>query len=281
MKSNTNIIIQHILWRGLYFFSVLLLNIEISRLFAAEKSGQIFYILNNLAFVILLISLCLESGSSFFIASGKQDSVRLAALCTIWALTASLAGVAGWASILIFNNSSLINTPHFIPTSFIFILGVLLTTYFTALFYAEKTFNLPNKILFFVNSALFLILMAGKNSPLIRTYFFLIYFSCFFLQGLLLFVFYLKSHSAFIHFQLPSFSILRKVLAYSLKALAANAVYFLVNRLDYWLVKYFCSGNELGNYIQASKLAQMLFILPGILGATLFPFFLQTKARNN
>jgi len=278
MKSNTNIVIQHILWRCLYFFSVLLLNIGISRYFAAEKSGQIFYILNNLAFVILLISLCLESGSSFFIASGKQDPVRLAALCTIWALIASLVGVGGWSAMLIFSDSGLIKTPGFIPTSFIFILGVLLTTYFTALFYAQKTFNLPNKILFFVNAALFIVLMTGKNSPLLKTYFFLIYFSCFFLQGLLLFIFYLKTHPTLIHFHLPSFSIFKKVLTYSFKALAANTIYFLVNRIDYWLVKYFCSGNELGNYIQVSKLAQMLFILPGILGATLFPFF--SSGRN-
>jgi O-antigen/teichoic acid export membrane protein len=71
----------------------------------------------------------------------------------------------------------------------------------------------------------------------------------------------------------PDRTILKMVIRYSLFALVANAVYFLVNRLDYWFVEYYCSGKDLGNYIQASKLAQILVIIPAILGSTLFPLF--------
>ena len=277
MKSNTNIVIRHILWRGLYFFSVLLLNIGISRFFAAEKSGQIFYVVNNLALVILLISVCLESGSTYYIASGKQNAAYFAVFCTLWALASSFVGITVWVVILHLTSSGLIKTTDFIVTSFFFILGVLLTTYFSALFYAEKKFVLPNKILFFVNSALIIILITGKNNPLLSSHFFQIYFSCFFIQGLLLLIFYFYSHPTFAEFKLPTTGILKQIFSYSLKALVANLVYFLVNRIDYWLVKYFCSDIELGNYIQASKLAQMLFVLPGILSATLFPIFSSGK----
>ena len=71
----------------------------------------------------------------------------------------------------------------------------------------------------------------------------------------------------------PDRPILKMVIRYSLFALLANLVYFLVNRIDYWFVEYYCSKKDLGNYIQASKLAQMLVILPAILGSTLFPLF--------
>ena len=71
----------------------------------------------------------------------------------------------------------------------------------------------------------------------------------------------------------PDRPILKMVIRYSLFALVANLVYFLVNRIDYWFVEYYCSQKDLGNYIQASKIAQMLVILPAILGSTLFPLF--------
>jgi O-antigen/teichoic acid export membrane protein len=71
----------------------------------------------------------------------------------------------------------------------------------------------------------------------------------------------------------PAIPLLKLVIRYALFALIANLVYFLVNRIDYWFVEYYCSKSELGNYIQASRLAQMLLILPSILASTLFPIF--------
>ena len=56
----------------------------------------------------------------------------------------------------------------------------------------------------------------------------------------------------------PCPPILKIVIRYSLFALMANLIYFLVNRIDYWFVEHYCSAEDLGNYIQASKLAQML-----------------------
>ncbi len=79
----------------------------------------------------------------------------------------------------------------------------------------------------------------------------------------------------------PPQPILKKVFQYSLTALIANLIYFLVNRIDYWFVQYYCSSKDLGNYIQASKLGQMLFILPAILGSTLFPIFSSQNKSGN
>src|SRR4030095_3396733 len=118
----------------LYFFSVLLLNIGIARFFAAEKSGQIFFIINNLALVLLIVSISLESGSTYFIASGNLDASPMARFCQIWAAGAACIAVSGWWAVLHFTNASYLSQPGFLLASFFFILGVLLTTYFTALF---------------------------------------------------------------------------------------------------------------------------------------------------
>ncbi len=281
MKRNTDLIFQHLLWRGLYFFSVLLLNIGIARFFAAEKSGQIFFIVNNLALILLVVSISLESGAAFYIASGTLDASLMAHFCLLWATAASLIALAGWWIILYFSHSVYLADPEFLLTSFLFILGVLFTTYFTALFYAKKEFGLPNKILFGVNLFLIVLLVIGRNQSFIRVHFIQIYFSCFFIQGWLLRVFFFRKYSFSGIRMFPPGPLLKKVIRYSLVALVANLIYFLVNRIDYWFVEYYCSAKDLGNYIQASKLGQMLLILPSILGSTLFPIFSSQKKSGN
>ncbi|HTB25088.1 MAG TPA: oligosaccharide flippase family protein [Puia sp.] len=281
MKKTSTLVLNHIFWRGLYFFSVLLLNICIARFFAAEKSGQIFFIVNNLALVLLIASLSLESGSTYYIASGDLASSQMAAFCLIWSAAAALIAFTVWMSVLYYSNTSFLTGTGFLLASFLFILGVLLTTFFTALFYSEKKFAVPNKVLFFVNLFLILLLIIGKKHPFVKSHFVQIYFFGFFLQGLLIMLAFFVNDPTSGRLLLPSKPLLKKVFQYSLAALTANLIYFLVNRIDYWFVQYYCSAKDLGNYIQASKLAQMLFILPGILGATLFPIFSASKKSGN
>ena len=54
-------------------------------------------------------------------------------------------------------------------------------------------------------------------------------------------------------------------------AFFSNLVFFLLYKIDYWFVNKYCNPEDLGNYIQVSKLAQMFFIVPGILAGALFP----------
>ena len=176
--------------------------------------------------------------------------------------------------------------PVFLVSSFFFILGVLFTTYFTALFYARKEFGTPNKILFFVNLALILFLVIGKNNVTLRTQFIEIYFFSFFLQGMILRLFFFRRYTHSGRQMFPDRHILRMVIRYSLVALVANLVYFFVNRIDYWFVQHYCSQKDLGNFAAQKKFFQSFFVvwapvgtpwkipLPGgyLLGGILFCF---------
>jgi O-antigen/teichoic acid export membrane protein len=277
MKKTADHILQHIVWRGLYYFSVLLINISIARFFAAEKSGQIFFIVNNLALILLIASASLESGCAYYVASGIIKSYQISRFCLAWAVSASLLALAVWTFLAYFFHPVYLITSSFLLASFLFILGILLSTYFTALFNARKLFGMPNKILFFINTGLIILLFIGRSNTVIREFFLMIYFACFFLQGLIMMLIYFKMESSEGVSLWPDKHVIKKILKYSLTALTANLIYFLVNRIDYWFVKYYCSPNDLGNYIQASKLAQMLLILPGIVGATLFSIFSSQK----
>ena len=281
MKKTSTLVLHHIIWRGLYFFSILLLNIGIARFFAAEKSGQIFFIVNNLALILLIASISLESGATYYIASGNLDASKMARFCLVWATASSLIAFLVWYLVIYYSHPVYLTQYGFLLASFLFIIGILLTTYFTSLFYAQKKFGVPNKILLLVNVILLLILVFGRNNTIIKSRFLQIYFFCYFLQGLVVMLAFFSSESSPAGSIFPPQPILKKVFQYSLTALIANLIYFLVNRIDYWFVQYYCSSKDLGNYIQASKVGQMLFILPAILGSTLFPIFSSENKSGN
>ena len=281
MKKTTKLVYQHLFWRGLYILSLLGVNIGIARFFAAEQSGQIFFIVNNLALILLVVSISLESGSTYYLSIGELDVGSIARFCMVWAIVASLCAIAGWWGYLQLSHSAYLDTNGFLPASFLFIVGVLYTTFFTALYYASKEFGIPNKILLSINLLMIAILVAFRTQNWFRIHFIEIYFLSFFLQGSVLAFSFFSKYGAGDRSRFPPKSILVRVIKFSLLALLANLIYFFVNRIDYWFVKYYCSAADLGNYIQASKLAQMLFILPSIMGATLFPVFASSTKKDS
>jgi len=115
--------------------------------FRSGKKRADLFIVNNLALVLLVVSISLESGATYYIASGKLEAAGMANFCLVWATAASLIALTAWGTVLHFSHSAYLGNPIFLVSSFFFILGVLFTTYFSSLFYAKKEFGLPNKIL--------------------------------------------------------------------------------------------------------------------------------------
>ncbi len=72
-------------------------------------------------------------------------------------------------------------------------------------------------------------------------------------------------------FNLPKIAEIKMVFQFCLLAFVSNLITFLYYRVDYWFVNHYRSAEELGNYIQVSKIAQMFFVLPGILASAVFP----------
>jgi len=266
--SFRQLIIRHIFWRGLYFLSVFGVNVLLSREFRADGSGWIYYVVNNLSFLLLLVSLCLEAGTAYYVSDGEMPAASAAGFCLIWSLVGAGLGAAfiGWmipAAPRAFGSRLELNL-----ACIIYVFGVLLSTYFAALFFARKHFVTPNAILLGVNLVLIAWLALERNSPMLRAHIVLFYFSFFLLQGIILLsVFLLQAGSV----KFPSTSLIGKLFRYSLLALVGNAIFFLVCRVDYWFVRGFCSLSDLGNYIQASKLAQAFLLVPSITASTLFP----------
>ena len=278
--SFKKLIFQSILWRGLYFVSVLLLNVFIARYFEASNSGSIYFITNSLAFYLLPLSICLESGIGYYTATNEIKLHKLANFSFAWTIfTAILITIF----LLIFGSK--ISLPGestenlFIPLYYF--CGCMLTNYVIVVMYAKKNYSLPNFILISVNLALVAFLIASKSNTAAKTTFIKLYFLGFLVQGIILAIVLIWENFPGWKLNLPNKPETIKIIRYSLLALAANIIFFLVYRIDYWFVSWYCTAADLGNYIQVSKLVQIFLLIPIIIASVIFPNIASGKTKES
>jgi O-antigen/teichoic acid export membrane protein len=270
MGSVAKLISQNIFWRGLYYLSNFILTITIAQHFQAASSGDLFYITNNCAFVILLLSLSFEAAIVFF---GSNNSIEQRKLFWVAILMVSLASflllffyVASTLFTLDADNSSAFSN------IFLYVTGNLIANFMAGFYFADKRFLVPNLVSVIVNGLLiFLLINASKESWLSNSKFIGYYFSSFFVQGIILALILLFSKKEFLRISFFSKKEISKVYQYLSLVFLSNILTFFCYRVDYWFVSYYCSSIELGNYIQVSKLVQLFFVIPGMLAAVLFP----------
>lgn len=276
---------QSLVWRGLYFVSLLLVNIVFSRSLEAEGSGWIYYLTNFFSFILLVASLSMESGYTYYASGNKISHHKLAWFSICWTLLISIVSAIG---VGIYFKSvkgiDTIYTDNFIFYAATYIGGILLINFFMVLFYAQKNYVTPNIILSLIN--VFLIVFILFNTNHAQSYNTIVngYFLSILIQGILLAFAFIIFNKSLKIIALPDKTSLKLLLNYSLLALTSNVIFFFVYRIDYWFVKYnteSCTTTDLGNYIQASKLGQMLLIIPQIFASVIFPQTASGALRNN
>lgn len=261
------------MWRGLYYVSAFIINILIARHFQASVSGSVYYISSIYALVLLLASLSFESGIIYFSAKGEIPANRLFNFSIAWSL---IVGLVTFIIVYLFFNKIYdgISPGLMLVSAVMFITGNLLITYCSGFFYAANNFVIPN-IIIIAGTVILIILIPGNGRSILPAIndenYFYVYFSTFFVQGLCMAI------AAWIKYA-PSFSLkilsaaqFQMLLRYCGLAFTGNVIFFLLYRVDYFFVERYCTDEQLGNYIQVSKLVHLFFILPTILASAVFP----------
>jgi len=267
---------QSLLWRGLYFITVLLLNIFLSRYLQAANTGFVYYLSNIFSFTLIIFSVSLESGITYF-ASGKIiDPKKLIWFTVAWSFAVAILALAAVYIYLFFTPGiPAISDSQFYFFSTCYIAGLFLTNCGTALFYAKNNFILPNFLLIFWNIVLIIIIPKfGVAKDLSQAGNILqLYFLIFLLQGLSVCIAWLVKEKNITAVSLPTAIEIKKIFKYSAVVVTGNIIFFLVYRIDYLFVNAspVCTAADLGNYIQVSKLGQMLLIIPQIIASVIFP----------
>jgi len=267
----SRLIYKNFVWRFFFYFTSLLLNIAIARILGAEISGNFNFFLNDLSFFLLIGSLSLESGIIYYVSKNESRETLLASFSVIW--TALASGIISAMFYLFYSDQHGIFSGSFLVFSCItYLTGIFLTTYFTAFFYSRDNYKAPNVVLSISNLLLFLFICGQSLRGIVNIkLFFFLFFMFSILQGVVIAGIWFIQNGYSVKMKPVKLSSLSPVLVYSLKALIGNIAYFLLYRIDYWFVEYYCSAKALGNYIQVSKVGQMLVLPLVIMGGTLFP----------
>lgn len=250
-----------IVWRGLNFLSVLVLNILLARSLEASGAGNFFYLVNNLSLLILILSFSLESSLTYFTANGRINPKTAGGMALVFTLFATVL-----ALVVYYFTRQRFGIQWF---ALLFVTGNLLISYFTALLYANQQFFLPNILLLVLNLLFILLFIAPLQRYISNDHLVIGYYGLFLLQGLAMTIVYLlfvnKMEAGSRRWEIkPLFS-------YAAAVFVGNLLFFFVYRVDYWFVEYYAPAHDLGNYIQVSKLVQWCVIIPSMIATVIFP----------
>src|SRR4051812_23513059 len=218
---------ESIIWRGLYFFSVLLVNVFLSRYLQAAGSGNLYFITIIFSFMHTLLGLSFDAGITYFASSKMVQRNKLVSIAALWSIVAGII-MTGFVYIFFLVDTSMSKTllPSYCLYGFCYVCGQSLMTYLTSLYYTQENYFLPNLLLSLVNF-IFIIIIPGKDvatTPAETQNIILLYFFSFVLSGiLLLFAFFIANKKeGSVGF--PVKKEVKQILKYSLTALAANVI---------------------------------------------------------
>lgn len=272
-------LLKGFIWRWIFFLALFLLNVGFSRFFGAAESGKVYFITNTLNFYLLISTVNIELGIAFYSASKRKSVFTL--------LITGLGFCVASAFLLLLLQSfsplahyfSAPEWPRYFPL--VFMAGNCLSNFIAPLFYAKGNYALPNGIL-----AFFMLLLSALFFAVERTHsieagtMMKLYFWLPSVQAIvLLFVFFVYERDILTEGKF-NFVYVKSVVRYAVIAFGNSLLFFLLLRIDYWFAEHFCSPAALGNYIQASKFAQLLLIAPTIFSSVLLPRVADGSIKN-
>lgn len=270
------LLLQGLIWRGLYFLSLLLVNVFISRYLQASLTGWVYYISNIFSISLIAAGVSMDTAVNYFAPDTKIQRNKIAWLAGLWSIITIILSAAVVFIYLLFESDTVqIEAAQYYFFGACYFAGIFLYTCGASLFYAQNNYWLPNLLLCLFNLLLVLLIpktttAADANDALHVLHF---YFLNFFLQGFAVWLVYMLQNKFLLKLQLPAAAELKTLFKYALTAMFGNVIFFLVYRIDYLFVNAspVCTPADLGNYIQVSKLGQMLLIIPQIIASVIFP----------
>jgi O-antigen/teichoic acid export membrane protein len=155
----------------------------------------------------------------------------------------------------------------------LFFLAIVITEKYYALYNGFHRFPLYNLIILIFSILLFLVLVALKQNlsgPSAVKLIVIAYIAAQVAQAIILIIVFHRRKIGRLTIA-DSAGIHRKFFTYSFYAFLANALYFLITRVDFWILNYYKGETELGIYALSSRIGQMFLILPALFAGVVLP----------
>ena len=252
-----------------------LISLLIAKLAGASQFGTLSLIIVNAAFVHIITGLGTDAAIVWHGVAGTNFSRNKIFSFTVITAAIQLSffciiAILGY----IFLGHTLLGGSYDLRIFFaeiVYFTGLVLMDKFLSLYYSQHEAKLCNKLLSIVSGILLVIvLIIWAIDPILIVDFPIWIYSLFiFIPAFILaFFFIIKFNPAFKNISQEE---MRSFSSFSFIVLITNVIQFIAFRADYWLISIYYDHVSVGVYAQASKFAQLLWIIPGVLAGLIIP----------
>lgn len=263
--------IFRIIFTGIGF----LISLLIAKLAGASQFGTLSLIIVNAAFIHIITGLGTDAAIVWHgVAGTNYDCNKIFSFTVITAaiqlLFFYIIAILGY----LFLGHTLLGGSYDLRIFFaeiVYFTGLVLMDKFLSLYYSQQEAKLCNKILSIVSGLFFIaVLIIWRIRPVFIVDFPIWIYSLFvFVPSFILaFFFIIKFNPVFKNISQEE---MRSFSSFSIIVLITNLIQFIAFRADYWLISIYYDHSSVGVYAQASKFAQLLWIIPGVLAGLLIP----------
>ena len=252
-----------------------LISLLIAKLAGASQFGTLSLIIVNAAFIHIITGLGTDAAIVWHgIAANNYSRDKIFSFTMITAAIQLsffyIIAILGY----IFLGQTLLGASLDLSIFFaevVYFTGLVIMDKFLSLYYSQHEARLCNKIISIVSAILFLFVVViwMVQPEFITNYPIWIYSLFIFIPSFILFFYFIvKFNPAFKNISQEE---MRSFSAFSAVVLITNIIQFIAFRADYWLISIYYDHATIGIYAQASKFAQLLWIIPGILAGLVTP----------
>ena len=273
-------LLKNIFFKGINVLLTFVVTVLIVRLLGTQGNGIYSLFIANAAIIALIAGFSFNSGLTYYSAKNEfaPDALLNSAFVLLFLqILLILFAEKIFHSIFGFSFYVDINSASLSYWGALYLFGVLLNSYVTAIFTGNKWFDLLNIITVLTNIIFIIVfayLLHEKNSNGIEHTLFILksYILLIILQAAINLVFLFGKIRFRFRFSFLKPSQFKLVFIYASVAFFSNIFQFLAYRMDYWFINYFRTKDELGWYALAAKLNQVLWLIPMTIAAVIIPF---------
>lgn len=273
-------LIKNILFKGVNVLLSFVVTVLIVRLLGTIGNGIYSLFIANTAIIALVISFSLNSGITYYTAKNEFSPIALLntlGFILLIQLVFILIAEKIFYAVFGFSFYVDINSNHLSFWGCMYLIALLANGYLSAIFNGKKWFDTLN-LLTVITNIIFVIvfgyLLFKNNSYSIQHTLLIlkIYILVIALQALLNLVILLKKINFGFRLTFLNHKQIKLIFTYAGIAFFCNFFQFLAYRMDFWFIDYFHNKEELGLYALASKLNQVLWLIPMTIAAVIIPF---------
>lgn len=276
----TNELIKNVVFKGVNVILSFTVTVLLIRLLGVEGNGIYSLFIANAALIVLIISFSFNSGITYYSAKNEfSPTALLNSAFIILLLQASIILIAEKIFHSFFGFSFYVDIafPSLPFWGCLYVSALLFNGYLSAIFTGNKWFDSLNILILIVNIIFIIVfsylLYNNKPNGIEHTLLILkVYVLLIVLQTVLNLIILLKKIKYRFNFYFLKLKQFKLVFMYAGIAFFSNLFQFLAYRMDYWFINYFNNKDQLGLYALASKLSQVLWLLPMAVATVIIPF---------